>query len=123
MNSLQLALFFIPEWALPWIAVIGAAAWILEIRSIAFMAGVVLFIEFILAPILAPIIMILPNWALFLLSATVVLSLLSGAITFLFGKEAAGHVVGTYIVRVIDLSLFGPFRLIRRIIQVFIFRI
>lgn len=116
MKTFSLATFFLPEWALPWVAVLGIAAWIMGARPLALAAAMLLLAELVLAPLLAPWLTTLPVWALLLLGGIMVLMVLHGVVDVLFGKETAGHITGTYLVRLLDALLLGPFRLLGRLL-------
>lgn len=117
MKTFSLATFFLPEWALPWLAVFGLVAWIVGARSLGVAAAILLLAELVLAPLLAPWLETLPDWALFLILGVMVLLVFHGVIDFLFGKETAGHVSGTYLIRLFDFLLVGPFRLLGRFLR------
>ena len=112
MKTFSLATLFLPEWALPWVAVVGLVAWIVGARSLGVAAAILLLAELVLVPLLAPWLATLPDWALFLIAGVMVLLMLHGIIDFLFSKGTAGHVSGTYLVRLFDFLLIGPFRLL-----------
>ena len=117
MKTFSLATLFLPEWALPWVAVLGIAAWIVGARALGTAAAVLLLAELVLAPLLAPWLATLPDWGLLLIGGVIVLLVLHGIIDFLFGKETAGHVSGTYLIRLFDFLLMGPFRLLGRLLR------
>lgn len=117
MKTFSLATLFLPEWALPWVAVIGVAAWILGARVLGVAAALLLLTELLLAPLLAPWIATLPTWGLLMLAAALVIVVLHQVIDLLFGKETAGHVTGTYVVRLLDVILLGPIRLLARLLR------
>lgn len=116
MKTFSLATLFLPSWALPWVAVFGLLAWILGARALASAAALVLLADLLLAPLLAPWLQTLPTWVLLLIGGVMVLLVLHSVIDFLFGEDTAGHVTGTYLVRLLDAVLLGPFRLLRRIL-------
>ena len=117
MKTFSLATLFLPEWALPWVAVFGFVAWIVGARALGVAAAVLLLAELVLAPLLAPWLTTLPDWALLLIGGVMVLLVLHGIIDFLFGKETAGYVSGIYLVRLCDFLLLGPFRLLGRLLR------
>lgn len=119
MKAFTLGTLFLPEWALPWVFIVGIGAFIVGARALAISAAVLLTAEFILAPLMAPWLSTLPTWVLLLMGGVVLLLVLHGVIDFLFGKETAGHVSGTYLVRLIDFLLLGPFRLLKAILRGF----
>lgn len=112
MNNLTLVTLFLPEWALPWIMVLAVAAWILGARALAGIAMMVVITDVVLAPLLTPWIESLPLWAMVLMLIVFGVSILLGGLSMLFGREAIGHLTGTYLVRFFDLILIGPFRLL-----------
>ena len=117
MKTFSFATLFLPEWALPWVAVVGIAAWILGARALGVAAAMLLLTDLVIAPLLAPWIATLPTWALLMLAGVVSLVVLHQVIDLLFGKEVAGHVTGTYLVRLLDALLLGPFRLLARLLR------
>lgn len=119
MKSLTLGTLFLPEWALPWVFVVAIAAWIVGARALATAASLLLMVELVIAPLLAPWLATLPAWVLFLIGALMVLLVLHGVVEFLFGQEAAGHVTGSYLVRLIDFLILGPFRLLGSLVRAF----
>jgi hypothetical protein len=104
---------FAPEWLTVWFAIAAVGAFILGFRR----AGMALMgwpiIDWIVLPAIDPIIDQLPGWAVAALLVVVALLMLQGALSLLFGPEAVGHVIGTYLVRLIDVLLLGPFRGLR----------
>lgn len=117
MKTFSLATLFLPEWALPWVAVFGLLAWILRARALAVASALVLLGELVLAPLLAPWLRTLPTWGLVLIGGVMLLLVLHSILEFLFGKETAAHVSGTYLVRLLDAIFIGPFRLLRRLLR------
>lgn len=112
MRVQGLALFAL-EWLTVWFAVAAVGAFILGFRR----AGAALMgwpiIDWIVLPLVDPIIDQMPAWAVAALVVVVGLVMLQGLLSLLFGPEAVGHVVGTYLVRLIDFLLLGPFRALR----------
>jgi hypothetical protein len=117
MKTFSLATLFLPEWALPWVAVFGVAAWIVGARALGAVAAMLLLTELVLAPLLAPWLETLPTWGLLIFAAVMVVVVLHQVVDFLFGREVAGHVTGTYLVRLLDALLLGPFRLLARLLR------
>lgn len=113
MNRLSVVFWLLPEWLFPWLAVGAAAAWILGARRIALSMALLLTGLVVLPPLLAPVIGQLPGWVLWLLSALMVLLLVQGIISAIFGPVVAGHFTAVWLIRVCDFLLLGPFRLIR----------
>lgn len=109
----QALVLFAPEWLTVWFAVAAVGAFILGFRR----AGMALLgwpiIDWIVLPIVDPIIDQLSGWAAAAVVVVVGLVMLQGLLSLLFGREAVGHVVGTYIVRLIDFLLLGPIRALR----------
>lgn len=64
-----------------------------------------------------PIASTLPTVLLVILVALFAIGALSRALTLLWGPEVAGHVVGTYVVRLIDAIFLAPFFLIRALFR------
>lgn len=117
MTSFSLATLFLPEWALPWMVVLAITALVVGARGLAGMAAGVVAADLVLAPLLAPWIDALPDWALAPILVVFGLMVLNSALAFLFGREAAGHVTGTLLMRLFDLILLGPFRLLRALLR------
>ena len=117
MKTFSLATLFLPTWALPWVAVVGVLAWIVGARALAVASGLLLAAEFVVAPLLEPCLATLPTWSLMLIGVVMALTVAHGIIDFLFGKETASHVTGTYLVRLLDFLMFGPFRMLGRFLR------
>ena len=117
MKTFSLATLFLPEWVLPWVGVFGIIAWIVGARTLGMAAAIFLLAELVLAPLLSPWLSTLPGWALFLIGGVMVLLVLHGFIDVLFGKETAGHVSGTYLIRLLDFLFLGPFRLLGHLLR------
>lgn len=117
MKSFSLATLFLPNWTLPWVVVVGLAAWIMGARALGTAAAILLLSDLVLAPLLAPWLATLPAWTLWLLGALMWLMILRGVIETMFGKSTAGHVTGTYLVRIFDALLLGPFRFVFRLLR------
>jgi hypothetical protein len=115
--TFSFATLFLPEWALPWIVVLAVAAWILGARALAGVAIAVVIADVVIAPLLAPWIEALPTWAFVLILVVFALTVINGLLVLLFGREAAGQVTGTYLVRLIDFIFLGPFRLLRFLVR------
>ena len=107
----SLATLSLPEWAQPWVAIGGLIAWVVGARALGMVAAILL-----LAPFLAPWLTTLPDWVLWLSGGVMLLLVLHSVIYLLFGKETAGHVSGSYLIRLFDFLLLGPFRLLRRLL-------
>lgn len=110
MKSLSLTALTIPHWVLPWVVVFGLSAWILGARSLAKASALLLTVSLLAPPLLASWLSTLPVWSMDLLILLMWLMVLNGVVRALFGKSAAGHVTGTYIVRLLDTLLIGPLR-------------
>lgn len=117
MNAIATLTWFIPEWAYPWLIVGAIGAWIIGANRLAIALTVLVLLDLVLAPLIAPWLEEQPAWVLALLLIIVALMILNGVISLLFGKEAGGHVVGTYVVRILDLLIRGPFRVVRRLFR------
>jgi hypothetical protein len=116
MKALGLSVF-IPEWALPWIAVAAVGSFILGANRMGTSLIALLVLDIVVAPLLAPVLAGIPLWALLLLLVVVALLTVHGVITAVFGHEAAGHFTGTWLVRIGDLLLLGPFRLLGGLVR------
>jgi hypothetical protein len=108
---------FLPDWALPWVAVGAVAAWILGLRGIGVSLAVLFVADTVLAPFLEPWLDTVPPWALVAGLVIVTLLVLQGFVVALFGREAWGHFAGTWLVRLGDLLLLGPFRALGAILR------
>lgn len=117
MKTLTFSTLFLPEWALPWVLVLAIAAWILGARALAIGAGLILLLEVLIAPLLAPWLSTVPAWGLVLIGVFMALLILHAAIELLFGDKTAGHVSGVYLVRLFDGLMLGPFRLLARLLR------
>ena len=117
MKTFSLATLFLPDWTLPWVAVVGLAAWIMGARALGTAAAILLLSDLVLAPLLAPWLATLPAWTLWLLGALMWLMILRGVIETMFGKDTAGHVTGTYLVRIFDALLLGPLRFVFHLLR------
>ena len=116
MKGVSIATLFLPEWSLPWVLLFGIAAWILGARATGVAAVLLVAAEFVLPPLLEPWLTTLPDWAILLIGGVLLLVVLHDVVDFLFGKETAGHVTGTFLVRLLDALLLSPFRLLGRLL-------
>ena len=116
MRIIELSLF-VPGWAIPWLVVLTIAAWIVGAKQFALGLTVLLIMDQVVAPLLEPYLATLPTWVLALVTATVILLVIHGLIVMIFGKEAAAHFTGTWLVRISDLLILGPFRMIRVLLR------
>lgn len=109
---------FLPGWALPWVVVAAVAAFIIGARRLGIALAILLVMDQVAAPLLAPVLAELPWWVLALVTLVVVLLVVHGLIAAVFGAEAAGHFTGTWLVRITDLLIIGPFRAIRYLLRI-----
>jgi hypothetical protein len=107
------AAMFLPEWFTAWILVAAIAAGILGFRRVAGILALIPMIDWVLVPLAAPFVDALPAWLVVTLLLISVLMLVQGVLTMLFGREASGHVIGTFIVRFIDLFFGAPVAIAR----------
>ncbi len=109
-----------PDWLTIWVAILAIGAFILGFKRAgsALMAWPI--IDWILLPILLPVIDQLPPWVALALAGIFSLLILQAFLMLIFPKEAVGHVIGTYLVRLCDFLLLGPFRSIRWLYRLFI---
>ncbi len=117
VKALSFGTLFLPTWALPWVVVVGLVAWIMGARALGVAAAILLLSDLVIAPLLAPWLATLPAWILWSLEALMWLMILHRVIETLFGKATAGHVTGTYLVRIFDALLLGPFRFVFRLLR------
>lgn len=122
MNAINGLTPFAPDWLWPWIGVVAVASLILGAKRLATTLGVLLGTHAIVVPMLEPWIDTLPTWAIALGTMILLLSVIQAVLTLLFGKEASGQFVGTWLVRLGDLLLIGPFRFIGYIVTFLIRR-
>jgi hypothetical protein len=113
------ASLFFPEWITPWIGLAAAAAAILGMKKAATTLGLFWGIEVFAMPILEPWLSELPMWVLAIALLILPLLMLHGFISFIFGKETAGHFTGTWLLRIFDFLLLGPFRILRFLFMLF----
>lgn len=118
----------LPEWIIFYMAVAGGAALILGARRVA--AGLLspAIFHWFVFPVIKPEFHQLPL-PLIIVAAPIVLILggllvLNRGIRLLYGHDAGGHVVGTYLVRIIDgaarallLMAFLPFRILGKLLR------
>jgi hypothetical protein len=108
----EIGLFF-PEWLTPWLGVAAIAAAIMGWGRLAASLGAFVAINIFVMPLLEGWLGQLPIWASAL--AVILLSLLviHALIALVFGKEAAGQFTGTWLVRISDALILGPFRIVQ----------
>lgn len=111
MNSKGLLAFLPPEF-LPLIIVGGGFALILGLGNVAralfVLAGVMVFLPLLLEPLL----MLLPEWVLWLLIAFVWLSVFGSISALILGKGASNAMVGILASDFVKWLLFAPFRIV-----------
>ena len=71
MAGLTLATFFMPEWLLPWIAVLAVGSLIMGARTLALIAFSLLAVEILLVPMLSVWLELWLLWALVLMTAVI----------------------------------------------------
>lgn len=110
-------MLLLPEWVVAWFAVGALVAAILGQQRLAFGLGLVPLIDWVLIPVLLPLIDQVPLVVLLPVLALIAITILHGIVQVLFGRETAGQVTGTYLVRLIDTTIRFPFRLLRRLLE------
>ncbi len=105
----------LPDALTPWFAVGAVSAAVLGWQNIARGLAVLPLVNWIVLPLLDPFIDMLPLWVLLVIVPIAALMFLHAVVATLFGREAAGHVVGTYLVRLIDGLLLIPAGTVRLI--------
>ena len=110
-------LVFSPDWLTVWFLVAAAGAFILGAKAAGYSLMAWPILDWIVLPIFEPAIDQLPLMWVAVIGAVITLIILQGLLSLVFGKEAAGHVIGTYLVRLLDLLFVGPFRLLGRLWQ------
>ena len=101
MHFFEMSLFF-PDWLTPWIGIAAVAAWIMGLGRLAAALGIYVAMDIFAAPLIEAWLGELPLWALVLAAPFVVLIILNSLISLVFGKEVAGQVIGTWLVRLTD---------------------
>ena len=111
----------LPDWVLGWlmVAAIGGAIIGLPRRVVLGLAVPPAF-RWVIMPAIGPWFSVQPLWLQAVAFLAVALLTAQSVLTLVFGKEAAGHFIGTMLVRVFDLVVLGVFRgvasLIRRLL-------
>lgn len=117
----EISLLF-PEWLTPWIVVAAVAAAIMGFNRVAVSLGIYVAIDLFIAPMLEPWLDQLPLWTLALAALLLPLLVLNAIISLVFGKEAGGHFTGTWLVRIFDLLILGPFHIVGYLLRLLIVR-
>ncbi len=112
----EIGLFF-PEWWTPWIGVAAVAFAIMGAGRMAAALGTFVAIDLIVAPLLEPWLEQLPPWASALIVIVLGLLVIHSLISLAFGPEAAGTFTGTWLVRISDMLILGPFRILRTLFR------
>jgi hypothetical protein len=111
----EIGLFF-PEWWTPWIGVAAIGAAIMGWYRLAAPLAAFVAIDIAVVPLLEPWIEQVPVWFLVLLMPIFALLVLYSLIALIFGKGVAdqviGQFIGTWLVRLADLLIAGPFRVL-----------
>lgn len=119
MSGFSLATLYLPEWALPWVAVFAVAAWIVGARALATAAVVVLLAELVLVPLLEPWIATLPLWALFVLLGVLAFTVEYDVIALVSNREIANKIMANQLSWLGKSLFLGPFRLLGFILRMF----
>lgn len=112
----EIGLFF-PEWWTPWIGMAAVAFAIMGLGRLAASLGVVVAIDLIVVPLFEPWLEQLPPWASALMVIVLGLLVIHSLISVVFGPEAAGTFTGTWLVRISDMLILGPFRIVRHLFR------
>lgn len=108
----EIGLFF-PEWLTPWIGVAAIAAAIMGWSRLAISLGAFVAIDIFVFPLIEAWLDELPAWASALAVILLALLIIHTIIALVFGEEAAGTFTGTWLVRISDALILGPFRIVR----------
>ena len=119
MNLLAVFSVFAPDWLSIWFAVGAIGVWILRLQRIAVALAVIPFGDWVLAPLLQPAINEMPTSWLVGVLALIGLVCVRAVLELVIGNEGAGHVLGTYTVRLLDFLIVGPFRALRSLAGLF----
>jgi hypothetical protein len=106
-------LLLIPDWLVVWVAVAAIGAAIVGLPRLAMALAVLPLIDWVLFPMAEPLLDALPLWVSLILLVVIALLILHALIASVFGREAAGFVVGIYLVRLIDWLFRTPLRAAR----------
>lgn len=114
---------FFPDWLLIWLGIAGLSAFILGMRS----AGLLLLGPALIRYAVVPLLPAAPQGLLqvAMLAAMPVaavfgaIRLLQGAVSAVYGRQAAGYVAGNYLVRTFD--FLGPAVLVLAVLAAFAF--
>lgn len=117
MSGLPTAFLFLPGWALPWVAVAAAAAWIIGARRMGFVLAALVGAELVLPPLVEPWLETLPLWILVLGGLTLLLLVAHDLIAFVFNRKVAAHVTAEWLIRLVDFVMLGPLRLLWRLLR------
>jgi len=113
VNFLGIASLFAPEWLTPWFAVAAIISLLFGFRRMAAVLAIWPMVDWILVPMVQPVIDRLPLLWLIGLLALIGLFSIRIIFEFLIGEEGAGNVLGTYTVRAIDFLVLFPIRLLQ----------
>lgn len=103
----------LPDWAVAWSAIAAVACLIMGAKRWAAAIAMVPIGRWILWPIFTQFFPGLPVWVQLLFGLVGALLIVHGFTSLIFGRETAGQVTGTLIVRIGEFLLFAPFRLIK----------
>lgn len=103
----------LPEWAMVWCFVIAGAAFILGARRPALLLVAVPLFHWLVWPAVSQVFFDLPFLMQALITVLVPLLAVHGLISLVFGREAAGHFSGNWLVRLGDFLILTPARIIK----------
>jgi hypothetical protein len=112
----EIGMFF-PEWLIPWIGVAAVATAILGLKRLAVSFGSFVAFDVFVMPWIKPWFEQLPPWVSIPAIVVFALLVIYALIALVFGEgvasQAIGQVIGTWLVRLLDVMILGPFYLLR----------
>ena len=116
MNSIPL-LALLPVEFVPFIIVGGGLALMLGARVVARSMFILAIAMVLIPPLVEPLLILLPEWVLWLLVALVWVSVLGSIAALVMGRGARDQMVGTLAADLLKWVLFAPFRLVGWLIR------
>ena len=111
MKSMSL-LAFLPTEFLPFILMGGGLALLIGAKMIARSLFILAAALVLLPPILEPLLMMLPEWLLWILIGFIWLSVFGSISALILGKGASDQMIGTLAADLVKWTLRAPFRMI-----------
>ena len=101
----------LPDWVLGWLVVAAIGGAIIGLpRRVVFGFATPPAFRWIIMPAIGPWFATQPIWFQAIAFLLIALLAIQSALSLVFGKEAAGHFVGTMLVRIFDCVVLGAFR-------------